>query len=302
VRTSEAGKVCDNLWYLGREESGVYVLEGQNESIIISGGMSCIIPDFLRQIEEFDIDEGRIGKLLILHAHFDHIGIIPFLKRRNPGIEIYASSRAWQILEMPKAINTINSYSELTNQSMGITDEISAYDIEWRDDMSGTTVAEGDSIDLGNMKINILETPGHSSCSISAYIPEMKALFPSDGGGIPVGNETIPSGNSNYTQFQESLEKLKDLEVDYLCADHFGYITGDEAGIFISETIEAAKKFRTLMERVYSRMGDVEAAAKRLVAVAMAERPDYFLSKEILIGIYRQMLKHIASVMDSNKN
>ncbi|MEA3471005.1 MAG: hypothetical protein U9R24_04755, partial [Thermodesulfobacteriota bacterium] len=119
-----------------------------------------------------------------------------------------------------------------------------------------------------------------------------------DGGGIPYKNETIPSGNSNYTQFQESLEKLKDLEVDYLCADHFGYIEGGEAGTFISETIEAAKKFRTLMERVYGRIGNVEGAVQRLVAVTMAERPDYFLSQEIMTGVYRQMLKHIASVMD----
>jgi glyoxylase-like metal-dependent hydrolase (beta-lactamase superfamily II) len=301
VRIRKAGKVCDNLWYLGREESGVYLLEGLNESMIISGGMSFIIPDLLQQIEEFDIDRQQIRKLLILHAHFDHVGVVPFLKRGNPQIEIYASTRAWQILEMPKAIQTINTYSKLTNAERGVDDTLAAYDTEWRYDVSGKAVAEGDSIDLGDMRVNILETPGHSSCSITAYIPEMKALFPSDGGGIPYKNETIPSGNSNYTQFQESLLKMKDLEVDYLCADHFGYITGEEAGAFITETIETAKKFRTLMERVYGRMGDVEAAVQRLVAVAMAERPDYFLSKEIMSGVYRQMLKHIASVMDGKR-
>jgi glyoxylase-like metal-dependent hydrolase (beta-lactamase superfamily II) len=300
VRIREAGKVCDNLWYLGKEVSGVYLLEGQNESMILSGGMSFIVPDVLRQIEAFDIDETRIRKLLILHAHFDHVGIVPYVKRRYPELEIYASARAWQILEMPKAISTINTYSDLNNEELGFKEVMSAYDTKWRDDVSGITVAEGDTIDLGNMKVNILETPGHSSCSISAYVSDIKALFPSDGGGIPYKNETIPSGNSNYTKFQESLEKLKDLDVDYLCADHFGYIKGDGAGTFISETIEAAKKFRTLMERVYGRIGSVEGAVQRLIAVAAAERPDYFLSQEILTGVYRQMVKHVASVMDSN--
>ena len=299
MRIREAGKVCDNLWYLGREQSGIYILEGLHESMIVSGGMSLILPDLLRQIEAFGIDEERIRKLLVLHAHFDHVGIVPYFKRRNPELEIYASARAWQILEMPKAIQTINTYSKLTNAELGFEDALANYDVDWRDDVTGKTVAEGDTIDLCNMKVHILETPGHSSCSISAYIPDIKALFPSDGGGIPYKNETIPSGNSNYTQFQESLEKLKDLEVDYLCADHLGYIKGAEAGTFISETIEAAKKFRTLMERVYGRIGDVEGAVQRLVAAAMAERPDYFLSKEIMAGVYRQMIKHIASVMDS---
>jgi glyoxylase-like metal-dependent hydrolase (beta-lactamase superfamily II) len=299
VRIREAGKVCDNLWYLGKEVSGVYLLEGLYESMIVSGGMSFIVPDLLRQIKAFGIDETRIRKLLILHAHFDHVGIVPYFKRLNPELEIYASARAWQILKMPKAITTINAYSDLNNEELGFKDIMSAYDTKWRDDVSGITVTESDTIDLGNMEVHILETPGHSSCSISAYVPDIKALFPSDGGGIPYKNETIPSGNSNYTQFQESLEKLKDLDVDYLCADHFGYIKGDEAGTFISETIEAAKKFRTLMERVYGRIGNVEGAVQRLVAVATAERPDYFLSQEIMTGVYRQMVKHIASFMES---
>jgi glyoxylase-like metal-dependent hydrolase (beta-lactamase superfamily II) len=302
VRIREAGRVCDNLWYLGKEVSGVYLLEGQHESMIVSGGMSFIVPDLLRQIEAFGIDETRIRKLLILHSHFDHVGIVPFVKRRYPELEIYASARAWQILEMPKAINTINAYSDLNNEELGFKDVMSAYDTKWRDDVSGITVAEGDTIDLGNMAVHILETPGHSSCSISAYVPDIKALFPSDGGGIPYNNETIPSGNSNYTRFQESLEKLKNLDVDFLCADHFGYIKGDGAGTFIRETIDAAKKFRTLMERVYGRIGDVEGTVQRLIAVAGAERPNYFLSQEILTGVYRQMVKHSASVMDSGKD
>lgn len=302
MRIREAGRVCNNLWYLGKEVSGVYLLEGTDESMIVSGGMSFIIPDFLRQIEAFGIDETRIRKLLILHAHFDHVGIVPFVKRRYPEIDIYASARAWQILETPRAINTINDYSDLNNEKLGVKDIMSAYDTKWRDDVSGITVAEGDTIDLGNMEVHILETPGHSSCSISAYVPALKALFPSDGGGIPYNDETIPSGNSNYTQFQESLEKLKDLDVNYLCADHFGYIKGDGAGTFISETVEAAKKFRRLMERVYGRIGNVEGSVQRLIAVAAAERPNYFLSQEILTGVYRQMVKHIASVMDSSKD
>jgi len=32
--------------------------------------------------------------------------------------------------------------------------------------------------------------------------------------------------NTNVIQFLESLEKLKPLTVSYLCADHYGYITG----------------------------------------------------------------------------
>ena len=132
---------------------------------------------------------------------------------------------------MPKAINTINAFSGMVTERMGRVEECSGLDLEWREDVDGASVSEGDLIGIGDMEVQIFETPGHSSCSISAYVPQIKALFPSDGGGIPYRDTIVTPGNSNFTLFQESLEKLKDLDVEYLCADHYGYIVGEEAEI-----------------------------------------------------------------------
>ena len=302
VRIRDFGKVRDNLWHLGRVESGIYILQGQKHSMIINGGMSCIVPDILKQMKIFNIDEGRIDKLLILHAHFDHVGIVPFLKRRHPELEIYASARAWEILKTPKAIRTINLFSTLINEKMGVNAEVSSYDLDWRDDVSGITVKEGSSIDLGGLTVSIMETPGHSSCSISAYVPEIKVLFPSDAGGIPYRNEIVPAGNSNYTLFQQNLEKLKHVDADYICADHFGYVTGEEAKSFISKTSDVAKQFRKLMESTYRRTGDVEEAVQHLIDIRYKKRPDYFMSREILTGVYGQMVKHIAAALENAEN
>ena len=298
MRIRHAGRVCDGIWCLGRLESDVYLLEGRDSSLIISGGISAIIPDVLSQFKSFKIDESRITGLLILHAHFDHLGIIPFLKRRMPQLKVYASSRAWKVLTNPKAIETINTFSSFTNELLGAKQSLSSFDAEWRDDVKGTTIGEGEALDLGSMTVKIMETPGHSSCSISAYVPEMKALFASDGGGIPFRDEIIPSGNSNYTQFEQSLIRLNALDVEYLCADHYGYVTGDEARAFIGNAIEAAKLFRELMETVYRRTGSIDDAVNELVENTMATHSDYFLPKDILTTVYQQMMKHIASVSE----
>ncbi len=267
--------------------------------MIISGGIRCIVPDLLRQFKEFEIQERKIRKLLILHAHFDHVGIVPFLKRRNPELEVLASVRAWQILSMPRAIETINTFSRFACEMVGVDDDLSPHDLDWRDDITGSTVSETDRIDLGGVTASIIETPGHSSCSISAYVPELKALFASDGGGIPYGDEIVTSGNSNYTQYQESLEKLRFLDVAFLCADHYGYVTGEEARRFVDDAIDAARKFRALMESVYRRKGTVDGAVKELVDNTIKTRPDYFLPREILTGVYSQMVKHIAKSLDN---
>jgi glyoxylase-like metal-dependent hydrolase (beta-lactamase superfamily II) len=298
MRIRKPGKVREGIWCLGREESGVYLLEGDDSSMIISGGMSYIVSDMLQQIKAFGIDEKRMKKLLILHSHFDHVGIVPFFKRRHPKIEVYASQRGWEVLQMDKAILTINEFGRNVARRMGKGDVYSAYDLEWRKDVSGTTIREGNRIDLGGLEVSILEIPGHSSCCIAAYVPELKALFPTDGGGIPFDKTIVSSGNSNYTQYQQSLERLKDLEVDYYCADHYGYVTGAEAREFISRSIESAKKNRAWMEEVYRSTRDIDAAAQELTSSFYQENPDYFLSPEIFLDVYRQMVRHMATVME----
>jgi glyoxylase-like metal-dependent hydrolase (beta-lactamase superfamily II) len=298
MRIRKPGKVNERIWFLGREESGVYLLEGTNESMIMSGGMSYIVPDLLQQFEEFGIDESRIKKLLILHAHFDHVGIVPFLKRRHPEVDVYASERGWEILQMEKAIQTINEFSRNVTKRLKREEVYSTYDLEWRKDVSGKIIREGDRIDLGGLDVFILETPGHSSCCIAAYVPKLKALFPTDGGGIPFNETIVTSGNSNFTKYQQSLERLKDLEVDYYCADHYGYVIAEEARKFISKSIEMAKKTRSQMEEVYRSTRDIDGTAQKLISSFYKENPSYFLSPEIFLDVYRQMVRHIASVIE----
>ena len=266
--------------------------------MIISGGMSYIVPELLQQFKEFGIDEERIKKLLILHSHFDHVGIVPFFKRRHPKMEVCASERGWEILQMPKAIATINEFSRNVAKRMGKEKVYSTYDLEWRDDVPGKRVREGDRINLGDLEVSIFEIPGHSSCTIAAYVPKLKALFPTDGGGIPFDETIVTSGNSNYTKYQESLERLKDLQVEYYCADHYGYITGEEARDFTLKAIEMARHNRRLMEEVYRSTRNIDEAAKRLVSSFYDENPYYFLSPEIFLDVYRQMVRHIASVIE----
>ena len=295
------GKVRDHLWCLGHEASRIYLLEGREESMIISGGTRYIVPRVISQLEAFGIDKERIKKLLILHSHFDHVGVVPYFKRSYPDLEVYASTRGWKILRMPKAIRTINEFSRVIAERMGVAEAASTKDLEWRDDISGTAVSEGDVLEIGDMTVRIFETPGHSSCSISAYVPQIKALFPSDGGGIPFKQMIVASGNSDYTKFQQSLDKLKDLEVEYLCADHFAHVVGEEAGNYISRSIVSAGERRAKIEEVYNRNRDVDAAAREMVDSFYSENPDYFLTREIFEGIFRQMVRHIAKGMEGKE-
>jgi glyoxylase-like metal-dependent hydrolase (beta-lactamase superfamily II) len=292
MRVRKAGKITDHFWYLGREESGVYCLEGTDSAMLINGGLAFILPDVLNQIQTFGIDAGKIKKFLILHSHFDHTGIVPYIKRTWPDIEILASAPAWKIFAMPKAIEIMNAYSRMSAKLAGDEDALKAFDLDWRDDITGTSVGEGDIIDLGGIMLQILDTPGHTNCSITAYEPAMKALFPSDGGGIPFGDMCFPSMNTNTIQYLESLGKMKPLPVNYYCADHYGYITGEEAGGFIDLSLTEGRQWKAELENCYRKhAGDLDAAAKAITDDFYRQNPGYFIAPDILEGVFKQMLK-----------
>lgn len=292
MRCRAPGKICDGLYYLGHAESGVYLVAGRNEAMIISGGMSYIAPVVARQLQELGVGEDCISSMLILHAHFDHIGIVPFFRQRHPDLKVYASARAWQILTEPRNILTINQFGRRVTEHLGIVD--SEYVPDWRPGPPGETVYEDSAINLGGIDVHILETPGHSSCSVTAYVPQLQALFPSDGGGIPYKEAIVAAPNSNFIQYTDSLKKMERLTVKYLCADHFGYVTGDEALSYVARSLESTEQEYRRLAAIYHRVQDVEIAAKEAASSFLAQNPDYFLSPDIYEGICRQMMKQIA--------
>lgn len=178
---------------------------------------------------------------------------------------------------------------------MNTAESLRGYDLEWRDDIRGTAVGDGDNVDVGGATLSIIATPGHSHCSLSAYEPGLKALFASDSAGIPFKETFFPSMNTNPDQFLESLEKVKTLPVSYFCADHYGYITGEEASQCVPRTIEEGRKWKAYLEDHYRRHGgDIESAGKEITDFFYDEMPGYFLSRDILEMVFKQMLKYIA--------
>lgn len=300
MRIKKAGRIDEGLWLLGTEESCVYLLEGSRSSVLISAGLSYILPDFFRQIADWGISEKKIDHIIILHTHFDHLGVIPFLKRKWPHLKVYASSRGWEVLSNPKAIALINEYTiKVCRRVQGNANVLSSLDWQWRNDVHGEKLKQNSLIDLGDRQVEIHETPGHSSCSISAYVPQLKALFPSDAVAIPYQNEYVIAAGSSFEAYQHSLDKLAGLDVEMLCADHYGYITGAEAMHYVAQSKIAAEQMINKLNLALRSESSIKSAATHLVNLHFQQRPDYFVHPDILLSTYSQMLKQFTRLQDT---
>jgi glyoxylase-like metal-dependent hydrolase (beta-lactamase superfamily II) len=284
--------------YLGRQEMNTYLLKGK-EYMIIEGGMSYIVPDMLKQFGERSIDVPRITRLLILHSHFDHCGIGPFFKRRIPGLKIAGSRRSQELYRKEKVIHFIRDRNREMIQFFKMEKEAAELNLDFDRMEIDEAVGEGDTIDLGEgVKVQIMEMPGHSSCSIAAHVPSLKALFPSDAGGIPgEGDEIFPSGNEDFILYQKSLEKLRPLDVEIVCLARNGAFGGKDAGEYILRSIEAAENMRREIIRRFQGVADPEEKLTRLAR----DRYDGLKTRDIPWNVYLGLMRGVVKKILQNE-
>ena len=290
----EPGYVTDRILLLGRRESSVYLLKGENEYTVLGGGMTYIVPDLIRQLDEYRIDESLIKRIIILHSHFDHCGIVPFFKRRWPWVSVTASGRAKELLAAEKVINNIEFLNQVLLMKYGLKKEAEELALSFKGVFVDEVVKDKDVLACDGLSMEIIEVPGHSSCSIAVYVREEKALFASDAGGVPFGEHVFTAANSNFDKYVESLHKMARFETDIHLSEHYGARTGKEGRTFLQKSIASAKETRLILEESIARTGDVKKSTKEITDMLTKNAPTGFIPKEVIALVTEQMLRYVS--------
>ncbi len=294
----EPGRVTERITLLGRKESCIYLLDGGSEYAMLGGGMTYVIPDVLSQLANLGIDARKISRIIILHAHIDHVGIVSFFKRRWPWLTITASQRARENLLKPKMAKAIIDFNTLLLSQAHMAERASEFGLDLENIEVDEVVKEGDIIACGDRTLEVIETPGHSSCSIAVYIREEKALMASDAGGVPFGDQIFTAANSNFDQYQTSLEKMARYPALVHMAEHYGAFTNEDARQFLPRSIASAKTTRTLIEESLKRTGDVDQTVAEIAQMLAQEAKGYFLPMEVMTMVLGQMTRYLAKNLE----
>lgn len=161
-----------------------YILGDWNKLDDVNTLVDAGIDDFaITEIEKISTGVGqkKVAQIIITHEHFDHKGGLKFLK--------------------PKYSPKIFAYNS--------------------GDLDDTQVYDGMKIRVGDTEGIILHTPGHSSDSISLYVPSQGVIFTGD---LPL---QIHSKRETYTlSYYETLRKLSGLDFKDIYPGHGDPILG----------------------------------------------------------------------------
>lgn len=213
--------VGDLVWQgLGKGfDCNAFLIKGSHKTILVDSGTHGAA----EQIEQF-ISNFHVAAIVLTHGHLDHAG---------------GAAHAAQQISVP--IWT----SEFT------AERLETADIGHIDPFFGTRippieidrqVREGDKLDLGDIALEVLQTPGHTAGSISLYEPKRRWLFSGDTvfADGSFGRTDLVSGSS--PQLITSLQRLASLPVEALFPGHMRSVLANGSE-HIAESHQIAKRW-----------------------------------------------------------
>lgn len=180
--------------------SHVFIIKGTNKNVMIDTGIADNYADLTERLAEIELAPDDIDLIILTHEHMDHAGAAMFFTDSS----MIAAHRS--------AANKIELQDEFVTLRTVLSWRIGRFKVDF-------WLEEGNFIDLGNYKLKVIHTPGHTSGCICLYEPSQKLLFSGDtvfaGGTL---SQIGPSGN--ISDYMESIERLNTLKIDEFYPGH----------------------------------------------------------------------------------
>jgi glyoxylase-like metal-dependent hydrolase (beta-lactamase superfamily II) len=277
----KAGKIVEGLYALADIDLPAWLVAAETPSLF-DAGITFMGPSYLREVRQHLGDESRLRWVFITHAHFDHAGTAPYLKRHITGLKVAASRMAADIFKKPNAVNLIQSLSrdyEEEHKALFGSENVSFDALE-----VDRILEDGENVDLGGgWSFRVIATPGHTRDGISFYFPGIKALICGEAAGVPDRNFRIhPEFLASYRDYVASLEKLAALDVEIIMLSHHYVLTDADARGYLKKSLESTFAFAERIRNYLAASGgNQESVVQRIFkedhqdtgAIQQAERP-----------------------------
>ena len=237
--------MIDAAGYRSEKTTSIFVLEGSRRTAILDTGSKSSAEPILRALRETKGDPDHVRYLLVSHRHTDHAGgAAPLLKELRDCVAC----------GHPYAIDTLRDPAKINAAAAAMFGEYGE-PMEPITNLSRLLALEpGQVVDLGDLEVEAIHTPGHTSDHYCFYEKKNKLLFCGDAAGLlgPTTLSTTPTTflpSFKYEPYLSSLQKLLRYDVETVAFAHFGAVSGEDAGQIIHKSIATLEEWREIAER-----------------------------------------------------
>jgi len=215
-----------------------FLIFGENKTVQYDCGMAYCHEQLIRNIKKelAAKDREKVDILLASHSHYDHIGALPYLLKEWPDMEVAASEKTRQVFASEGARKTMKRLGEAArdNFAPGSSEPVLVKGLR-----VDRVVREGDAINIGGgQRFVVLETKGHTDCSLTYVLEPDKIMFLSESTGIVRSPDFMHVQYlKSYRDTIESARKCKAYGAKRLIVPHYGilpeYFTNDFFDMYV---------------------------------------------------------------------
>ena len=216
------------------------LLVGDNYTALIDCGMAFCAKDTIQKVK--DALNGRpLDYIFFTHTHYDHIGALPYFKKEWPDLCTVTTAVGAEVLLKNTPRRVIRELSLAAAQTFSnLTDTYfnTPYDDNvFRGDI---IVKDGDSISLGSLTVEAVETPGHTRDSLCFFIPELEMLMLNETPGVPMPDGTVyPGYLCSCVSAINSIEKCRQIPYKLLSMPHRCIASPEDTAVFFDKALAA---------------------------------------------------------------
>ncbi len=219
------------LYNIGSFDNPVYLLGAKGNWTLIEGGISAQYITVKNRLHAIVENVNEIKHWIILHTHYDHCGLLSYLCPNLTEVQVYAGEKACQNLGREKSIQVIENLNSKVVQLKNNVAVLKGIRQIPLNDISIQQLKEGEVIQCAkDLVFSVMETPGHSDCSISLFEQYSGRLFASDAlGEFFSPKEWFPLAFSNISDYLNSIALLEVTVPKSIALGHSECLVGKEA-------------------------------------------------------------------------
>ena len=216
---------------------------------LFDAGVGAGAPRMIEELDRYLGEERPLAYLFVSHAHFDHIGGLPYLRQRYPQLKVIGSPRTAELLANESKSQELYQRNVQCAAAAKAAEEMDF--AAWRKAVViDTTVRDGDSFSLGDdVEVKVIASPGHTDDShVFLVRPDAVLAGGESLGGYFGRNKLMPCFTESFDEYQATLEKYCGLELKVIVFPHSGAVSGDLAIKFFLLLREECTKLQAFIQ------------------------------------------------------